>query len=465
MIVWRVGFLVVLLIGPFNRVVATEQPNIIFILADDLGYADVGFNGQRHIQTPNLDMLAEEGMVFTQHYAGSTVCMPSRCCLMTGKHTGHATVRGNPGWTATGNLVNIGPDDVTVAEELKRAGYKTAIVGKWGLAEGGDDAGMPLRNGFDYFFGFRTHIAAHHYYPKALWRNDTKFNLPQNRTAEKQGDYSHDLITEEALDWLRGKRDGPFFLYLAYTIPHFELTVPSDSKKQYEGKGFASRKMHPGHYHHDEDGNITYAGMVSRMDRDIGRLVELLEQEGLAENTLIIFSSDNGPEYEKRDGFFNSNGELRGGKRDLYEGGIRVPMVAWWPGHVQAGAKSDHISTFWDFLPTACELAGVQPTDNSIDGVSYAATLLGETQRQSKHSHLYWEFNERKGPQQAVRQGNWKAVKSFGQPLELYDLASDLGESQDIAAEHPRIAKEMFKLMSQTRTEHPDFPIQPLKKK
>ena len=443
----------------------TGKPNIVFILADDLGYGDVGFNGQQHILTPRLDQLANEGMVFTQHYAGSTVCMPSRCTLMTGKHTGHATVRGNPRWTASGEPVNIGHDDVTVAEELSEAGYRTAIVGKWGLAEGGDDRGMPTRKGFDFFFGYRTHGAAHHYYPTFLWRNEQQVALPQNHTKEKQGDFSHDLIVEEAMQWIERSKDQPFFLYLALTIPHYELTVPADSKLPYKSLGWPTRRMKGGHYHNDPEGNTTYAGMVSRMDRDIGRLTDMLTREGLAGNTLVIFSSDNGPEYEKQDGFFNSNGPLRGGKRDLYEGGIRVPMVAWWPGTVEAASTTDHISAFWDFLPTACELAGVSPTDKRIDGVSYAPTLLGDTRKQQKPQYLYWEFNERRGPIQAIRQGKWKAVKQSSGKLELYDLSRDIGESHDVAVAHPDVAEEMLALLKVARTDHPEFPLQARGKK
>ena len=438
-----------------------RQPNIIFILADDLGYGDVGFNGQKHTRTPNLDRLAEEGIVFTDHYAGSTVCMPSRCTLMTGKHTGHATVRGNPGWTSTGKPVNIGPSDVTVADELSRAGYQTAIIGKWGLAEGGDDLGLPTRNGFDYFYGYRNHVTAHHYYPTTLWRNEQPFDLPQNNTKKKQGDYSHDLVTSEALDWVEKTSDQPFFLYLAYTIPHLELTVPAESKKAYQKLGWPRRKMWNDYYHNDPEGNTTYAGMISRMDRDIGKLVDSLKDKDIAENTLVIFTSDNGPEYEREDNFFNSNGQLRGGKRDLTEGGIRVPFVAWWPGKISAGSTTSHISAFWDFLPTACELAGVTPSDNSIDGVSYLPTLLGHTEEQQEHPYMYWEFNEKGGPVQAIRQGKWKAIKHFSKPIQLYDLSSDIGESTNVAASNPEVTQTMAALFEEARSHHPAFPLRP----
>ena len=456
----------VIQLGLFSYCAAEPmRPNIIFILADDLGYGDVGFNGQQHIKTPRLDQLAAQGIVFTQHYAGSTVCMPSRCALMTGKHTGHGTVRENPRWTASGKPVNIGPDDITVAEELSRAGYRSAIIGKWGLAEGGDDHGLPSRQGFDFFLGYRTHRAAHHYYPKMLWRDEETFELPENKTRKKQGKYSHDLATEEALKWIEQDHVQPFFLYLAYTIPHYELTVPQDSKEQYKNLGWPKKRMWPGHYYNDPEGNITYAGMVSRLDRDIGRIVDLLKSQGLADNTIVLFSSDNGPEYEKKDRFFNSNGDLRGGKRDLYEGGIRVPFVAWWPGCIQAGKKSNHISAFWDFLPTACELAGVEPSDSDIDGISYLPALLGNDQRQKQHDYLYWEFNEGAGPIQAIRQNDWKAVKHHQEDIEIYDLSKDIGEMRDLADDQPGIADQMEALLAQARTDHPEFPLRPKKQK
>lgn len=448
-------------IEPSFSATVADRPNIIFILADDLGYGDVGFNGQEFIRTPRLDRLAEEGIVFTQHYAGSTVCMPSRCCLLTGKHTGHATVRGNPRQTAIGKPVNIGPDDVTVAEELSRAGYRTAIIGKWGLAEGGDDQGLPTRNGFDFFYGYRNHGDAHHYYPKKLWRNEQPFELAGNNTKKKRGKYSHDLVSSEALKWIESSCKQPFFLYLAYTIPHLELTVPADSKRPYEKLHWPRRKMYDGHYHNDPEGNVTYAGMISRMDRDIGRLVDLLQQQGITENTLVIFSSDNGPEYERKDRFFNSNGDLRGGKRDLYEGGIRVPMVAWWPGQIKPGTRSDHLSAFWDFLPTACEAAGIAPTDDEIDGISYLPTLLGETDRQQQHDYLYWEFKEQEGSIQAIRKDNWKAIRRFTKPLRLFDLSSDFEEFSDVAADYPKIASQMKELFKTARSENAAFPLVP----
>ena len=250
-------------------------------------------------------------------------------------------------------------------------------------------------------------------------------------------------------------------MYLAYTIPHLELTVPPESKKPYKNLGWPRRKMWDNHYHNDPEGNTTYAGMVSRMDRDVGRLVDSLKEYGIAEDSLVIFSSDNGPEYERHDNFFNSNGQLRGGKRDLTEGGIRVPFVAWWPGHIKARSTTAHLSAFWDFLPTACELAGIEPADSSIDGVSYAPTLLGRPQQQREHPYLYWEFNESQGPVQAIRSGKWKAIKHFSKPVKLYDLLADIGEKTNVAADNPEVAKRMAALFKEARSENPAFPLRP----
>ncbi|WP_222707980.1 arylsulfatase [Algibacter pacificus] len=442
------------------------KPNIIFILADDLGYGDVGFNGQDKIKTPNIDKLAANGMIFTNHYSGSSVCGPSRAVLMTGKHTGHSTVRGNPRWTASGTPVDINAEDVTVAEELKRAGYTTGIVGKWGLAENLEE-GVPNKQGFDYFYGFNQHSTAHHYYPKSIFENEKRVTLKGNDPKTKKGQHIHYLMTEKATEFIDKNHKKPFFLYLSYTIPHFELTILEKEKEQYKNLGWPKRKMKLGHYRHDEDGHITYAAMVSTMDRDIGNLIKQLENLGVADNTLIVFTSDNGHEYDDlKNEFFNSNGDFQGHKRDLYEGGIHTPFVAYWPNKIKAGSKTNHISAFWDFLPTACDLAGIQPSD-TIDGISYAPTLLGNEIQQQKHEYLYWEFNERRGPIQAVRQNNWKAVKFDNEAIELYDLNKDISEQNNIADKHPEKIKELLYLINNSRTEHPEFPLvkKTLKKK
>lgn len=437
------------------------KPNIIFVMADDLGYGDLACYGQTKIKTPNLDKMATEGIIFTDHYSGSTVCMPSRASLLTGYDQGHASVRGNPVWTDSGNPVNLKPHEVTVATELKRAGYKTAVIGKWGLSEGNTTGNMPSDHGFDYFLGYKKHGHAHHYYWDTLYQNNVPYILEENNPMLKQGKYTHDLFVHEALNYIGQEKNNPFFLYLALTIPHLELTVPEDSKTPYKDLGWPKQKMNTkGHYKNDEEGNTTYAGMVSRMDRDMGRLFDKLKELGIDENTIVFFTSDNGPEYEKKDRFFNSNGELRGGKRDLYEGGIRIPLIARYPKQIEPGSQSGHISAFWDFLPTACELAGVDPSNKDINGISFVPELMGNTDEQQKHNYLYWEFNERQGPIQAVRKDNWKLVwKLEGKP-KLFNLSSDLQESNNLAKQEPEKLNEMLELLNNVRTEHTEFPLE-----
>ena len=433
---------------------SADRPNIIFILADDLGYGDLGCYGQKTINTPNIDKLAEEGMRFTDHYAGSTVCAPSRCCLMTGLHTGHAIVRAN------GN-VPLRPSDVTVAELLKQVGYTTGIIGKWGLGEPGT-TGIPNKQGFDYWFGYLNQRHAHNYYPEYLWRNEEKYPLKnevnhiiggRDRTpggvATKRVEYSHDLMAAEAIDFVEKNRDKPFFLYLPFTIPHANneagnkgMEVPSFG--QYADKDWP-------------DPQKGHAAMITRMDADIGRLMSLLKTLGLDEKTLVMFSSDNGPHKEGGGdpAFFNASGPLKGYKRALYEGGIRVPLIARWPGKIKAGAKSNHISAFWDLLPTCCELAGADSPEG-IDGISMVPTLLGRRLQQKKHDALYWEFHEQ-GKKQAVRMGNWKGVrlnvaKKPDGPIELYDLKNDIGEANNVADRHPDIVAKIEKYMKSLRT-------------
>lgn len=432
------------------------KPNIIFILADDLGYGDVGFNGGEKINTPVLDRMATEGIVFTRHYSGSTVCGPSRASLMTGMHTGHSRIRGNPKWTRSGRPVDLSTEDNTVVKELKRAGYRTGIVGKWGLAENLGE-GKPNNQGFDYFYGFNRHGAAHHYYPEKIWENDQHLELTGNVMRDKIGQYSQDLFTQKALDFIDCESRSPFFLYLAYTIPHYELTIPEDQKAEYYSKDWPLRKMKMGHYRNDENGHVTYASMVTRMDKDIGLILSKLKELDIAENTLVIFTSDNGHEYDRlNDEFFNSNGIYRGRKRDLYEGGIRIPFVATWPGRIAPGTRSDHASAFWDFLPTVCDILGRDPSAPT-DGISYVPALLGREQR--AHDHLYWEFNEKKGPVQALMQGDWKLIHFVDAGYELYNLEDDPGESNNLyTADHP-VAVKLQKLLATARTEHPEFPL------
>lgn len=443
---------------------AAKRLNIIYILADDLGYGDLGCYGQKDIKTGNIDRMAQEGMRFTQHYAGSTVCAPSRCALMTGQHTGHATVRGNSGKIE--GRVPLRPSDVTVAEILKRAGYATALIGKWGLGEQ-DTTGFPNSKGFDYFFGYLNQTHAHNYYPAFLWRNNKKVTLdnkvvrPKSGYAEVHGgastkrvDYSHDIFTQEALAFTDKYKHRPFFLYLAYTIPHAnnESRILNRHGMEVPDYGIYKNKDWP-------EAQKGHAAMITRMDRDIGRLLAELKRLGFDENTLVMFSSDNGPHKEggAKPGFFNSAGGLRGIKRDLYEGGIRVPMIVRWPGKIRPGSVSDHISVFWDILPTCAELAGVGAPKN-IDGISMLPTLFGRSE-QKKHKFLYWEFHEG-GFKQAVRMGKWKAVRlAPGEPLELYNLAEDVAEKQDVAAQHPKVVARIETYLKSARTDSQNWPV------
>jgi arylsulfatase A-like enzyme len=451
------------------RAADTRPPNIIFILADDLGYADLGCYGQAKIRTPNIDRLAAEGMRFTQHYAGAPVCAPSRCALLTGRHTGHGYIRDN-GELPTEGQWPIPDSTVTLAEVLKSAGYRTGIVGKWGLGGPGTE-GEPNRQGFDHWFGYLCQREAHRYYPQHLWRNGEMVVLPENATG-KRGAYSHDLIAAEALQFIRdsagGRGDGgsprPFFLYLAFTTPHVDLDVPDDSRAPYVGNW--DEKPFPGdHYRAEPTPRAAYAGMVSRMDRDVGRVTSLLNELKIDDDTLVLFASDNGPTNAGGSDFkfFNSAGPFRGQKGTLFEGGIRVPLVARWPGRIQAGATSDYLCALWDLMPTLAELAAAKvPADWPIDGISYAPTLLGHA-GQARHEYLYWESPAGTGSQ-AVRLGDWKGVRlnvkrNAGSPVQLFDLEGDVAESKDVAAEHPDVVATVARIMRDGRTESPIFPL------
>ncbi len=463
----KVFFLLLLLFGGVGYQSSIKakpaKPNIIIIMADDLGYGDIGAYGQQKIKTPNIDKLAKDGMRFTQHYAGSTVCGPSRASLLTGLHSGHSPIRGNPKWTNSGNPVDLSNQEITLAKLLKKQGYSTAAIGKWGLSESNknDHESMPLAQGFDYFFGVKTHSEAHHYYWHRLFENDQPYLLNKNDYLTNTGVYTHDLFTEKSIDFVnRQNAKQPFFLYLAYTIPHLALTVPEGSKKQYQSLGWPKRKMKTnGHYKNDAEGNITYAGMVSRMDRDIGKLLVSLKNQGIDENTLVIFTSDNGHEYDQN--FFNSNGPLRGKKRDLYEGGIRVPMIAKWPNVIQKHSESDHLSAFWDIMPTFCQISAAK-TCPKTDGISLLPTLAGKGHQQVQHNYLYWEFNESQGPIQALRYKNWKLVKFKNRAAELYNLTTDIGETTNMASDNPKVLRKMLTMLSNSRSEHPEFTLQKL---
>lgn len=423
-----------------------RKPNIIFVLADDLGYGDLGCYGQQQVKTPHIDRLAKEGVRFTNFYAGSSVCAPTRCCLMTGYHTGHARIRGN---NTPIPLTPLQAEDVTVAKVLKDAGYSTGIIGKWGLGET-ENTGAPNRQGFDYFFGYLKHGHAHNYYTDHLWRNDQSVKIPP-------GTYSHDLFTQETLDFVRREKDKPFFLYLAYTIPH--------ANNEMGDQGMQSPSDYPYSNEPWPRNERNFAAMVTRMDRDVGRLMELLQDLGLDDNTVVMFAGDNGPHGEGGHSaeLFNSNGPLRGGKGQPYDGGIRIPMIARWPGKIEGGRVSDYVGAFWDVLPTAAEMAGTKPPAG-IDGISLLPLLLGH--RQKEHEYLYWEFYPYwESPEviaQAVRMGKWKAVRQDqGRPIELYDLSTDIAEQHDVSARHPDVVKRMEDILKTARGHSDYWPPKP----
>lgn len=443
-----------------------KRPNIVYILADDLGYGDLGCYGQGIIKTPNLDQMAAQGILFTDHYAGSTVCAPSRCVLMTGCHTGHAYLRGNGPKVGKGRPP-LRPTDVTVANVLSQAGYATGLIGKWGLGDQGT-TGAPNRQGFDYFFGYVNQSHAHNYYPAFMWRNDKKVILrnivvqPDYFEPGRPGgastncvEYSHDMFSRESLDFVHRNKNRPFFLYLAYTIPHANNEAPRVLDRhgmEVPGYGIYEDRDWP-------EAQKGHAAMITRMDRDIGRLFDKLKQLGIDDNTLVMFSSDNGPHKEggADPDFFKSAGPLRGIKRDLYEGGIRVPMIARWPGIIKPGSVSNCISAFWDILPTCAELAAVEAPDG-IDGVSFVPTLLGKKQN-LRDRFLCWEFHER-GFGQAVRWRNFKAVRMApDEPLELYDLAKDISEQRNVASQHPDVIARIEACLKTARTESYHWPI------
>ena len=432
------------------------KPNIIFILADDLGYGDLGCYGQQRIQTPNLDRMAAEGMRFTQCYAGSTVCAPSRCALMTGLHTGHCWIRGNA-------RVPLRPDDVTVAELLKGAGYTTSLIGKWGLGNE-DTTGTPNKQGFDHFFGYLDQGHAHNYYPTFLWRNEERVTLkntedPKNKgVAIERKEYSHDLFAKEALAFVEKNKSNPFFLYLAFTTPHANNEGGNATGDGMEVPDYGPYAKED--WPNPEKGR---AAMITRMDADIGRLLAKLKELDIDENTLVIFSSDNGTHKEGNadPDFFKCSGPLRGIKRDLYEGGIRVPGIARWPGKIQPRV-SEQPWAFWDVMPTLCDIAGAEKP-RETDGISIAPTLLVSdttfTITQPQHDFFYWEFHE-KGSKQAVRTGNWKGVRlAQGQPLELYDLSTDIGETKNVATEHADVVAQIESYLAGARTENEHWPI------
>jgi len=439
----------------FTAQARAEQPNIIYILLDDAGYGDLGCYGQKKFTTPNIDRLASEGMKFTDHYSGSTVCAPTRCSLMTGLHTGHCFVRGNREVKPEGQSP-MPADIVTIPRLLHQAGYQTGMFGKWGLGAPGSTSD-PMQH-FDSFFGYNCQREAHNYYPDHLWKNDQRVEL-DGKT------YAHDLIIENALNFVRSNSTGPFFCYMSVTIPHAAMQVPEDSMAPFRKK-FPQFEDVIGKYAGPDVRNPVagFAGMMTRLDQQVGQLLTLLQELDIDDKTLVMLSSDNGPHKEggHQPDFFDSNGPLRGYKRDLYEGGIRAPLLARWPGKLEAGAVSHLISAHWDMLPTFCELAGAQ-TPNGLDGISIVPTLLGHTDEQAQHEALYWEFSER-GRSQAARVGNWKGVrldlkKHPDAPIELYDLSNDIGEEHNIADTHPEIVSKLKAVMQREHVESESFPL------
>lgn len=429
-----------------------RPPNIVFIMADDLGYADVGCYGQKQYATPNIDRIAREGIRFTQAYAGCTVCAPSRSVLMTGLHMGHTPVRSNPGG------VSIAAEDVTVAEVLKKAGYATGGFGKWGLGDNGT-AGVPWKHGFDRFFGYLNQVHAHWYYTPFLYDNDKRYLLEGNNGEGKRGPYSHDVIAAKALEFIREHKDQPFFCYMPVTVPHVEWLVPEDSMSQFRGKYPEVAYIDPSkHYADQPELRAAYAGMVTRLDRDIGRILALLDELNIAGNTLVFFTSDNGAALPARkEMFFDSTAGLRGHKGNMYEGGLRVPMVVRWPGRIKPGTTSDYPWMFEDIMPTFAEIAGVKaPT--GIDGHSVLPALLGR--KQKEHDYLYWELprfdktgsSTDEQPLAALRAGDWKAVRpKSGAPLELYNLKADPFEKQDVASANADLVRKMEAKMKSVR--------------
>lgn len=431
-----------------------ENPNIILILVDDLGYGDLGSYGQTKIRTPNLDRMVAEGMRFTQFYTASPLCAPARCSLLTGLHSGHSYIRNN-------GKYSLRPEDITVAEVLKRSDYVTTAIGKWGLGGEGTD-GIPTKQGFGYFFGCLDQEHAHNYYPEYLIENEKRVelrNVVPNAGEYGQGvatervEYSPDIMARKALEFVRAHRDTSFFLYLAYPIPHMN----TDAFRQ----GLPAWEVPDYGLYQEEDWSENAKGLAAQitlMDSYIGRMIDLIDSLGIGDKTVIMFSSDNGPTTPPRldPGFFDSNGPLRGHKGSLYEGGVRVPLIVRWPGHVEAGSVSDHVGYFPDILPTVADLAGVAGPA-STDGISLVATLTGTHDRQKEHAYLYWELSRGKG-WIGVRKGNWKAVLNpVTQPLALakpalFNLADDIGELADVSDDHPDIVREMLDLMNEAHT-------------
>jgi len=432
-----------------------EKPNIIYVIADDLGYGDLSCYGQKNFKTPNLDKMAEAGIRFTDHYSGATVCLPSRVSLMTGKDMGHAYIRGN------GDLKLRKGVDITIAHILKDAGYSTAMIGKSCVQGGDSDPEVPLYCGFDYFFGTLSHKTAHHHYSTHVYENQAKIKIKGNDSEKgKTGQvYIHDLYTTKAKEFIKQNQKKSFFLLLSYGIPHADISAPQSVVKQFSGK-YKDEISYPGrHYASCKEVKATYAAMVTKLDTYMGDLFKQLNELGISNNTIVCFTSDNGPHYEGGydPEFHNSNGDLQKGKRSFHEGGIRVPFIVKWPSKIQAGQTSNHSSAFWDFMATMCEITG-QKIPDGTQSLSFLSTLLGK--KQKSHSHLYWE-RPGQGGEIALRQGKWKLLrkninnlKSQAAPSNaLYNLEEDIGEKNDLSKVYPEKFEELMKLAINSRIE------------
>lgn len=443
-----------------------RPPNLIWIMADDLGYGELGCYGQKVIATPHIDHMAREGMRFTQFYAGATVCAPSRSVLMTGQHHGHTRVRGNAG-DKNPAAQALREHDITVAKMLRQAGYHTALVGKWGLGDqGAASTGIPAKQGFDEFYGYLNQVHAHNHYPDFLWRNESRVTLPNKvvPVGQKGGGYateplafSDDLFADEAVRYVETHREKPFFLYWSMVVPHANNERNSALKNGTEvpDLGNYARQDWPA-------ADQGHAAMITRMDSYVGRLLKVLQETGLAENTLVIFTSDNGPHNESNHNLsrFQPSGPYSGIKRSLTDGGIRVPFIAWWPGKISPDSTSGHVGYFGDWMATAADLAGTSIPPN-CDSISLVPTLLGQPEKQQSHEFLYWEFHEGGFRQAALYQGRWKGIRQGGpdQPLRLYDQQQDPAEKVNVAAEHPEIVAKISAYLATARTDSVDWPI------
>lgn len=444
----------------FPITLAAQRPNVILVITDDLGYGDLSCYGQKHFSTPHLDRMAAEGLRFTRHYAGATVCAPSRCSLMTGRDGGHASIRGN-------GPVSLRPDpeDRTIASLLRNAGYDTALVGK-SCVTGNTQTPETLREkGFDYFYGTTDHKDGHFRFPKFVYENDKRIELEGN-TLHSGPHYDLTLYQNQALAWLDRRSEKPFFLVLSLPLPHASLAAPEEALARVR-KGIRNEVSHKAgdrHYSDVREVKATHAAMVTLIDDTMGRLLEKLREKNQDRNTLVMFTSDNGSHAEGgyHYSMLQSNGSLRGGKRDLYEGGIRVPLIARWPAACPAGRTSDHASAFWDFLPTLCELAGLTPPAG-IQGISYAPLLTGRASDQPKHESLYWEFHEMNG-RRALISGDWKVVQyglkpgAFGK-AQLYRISGDPGEQKNLADAEPERLAELMRRMDTARVPEARFPL------